>query len=133
MMQFVSPPGWRRAKGYSHAVRIDNRIVIAGVLPVDPASFQVVSEDFSEQWSRALRNVGEILAAEGVPPTSVIALRVYVTSIEAYKSASAALGSGWTEVFGRHFPAITLVEVSKLIDDDAMLEIEAEAVVGSSA
>lgn len=126
----IEPQGWRRGRGYSHAIRAGGRLHVAGVLPWNPATQQVEETDFGAQWARALRNLREVVEAGGATLDGVVALRVYVTSLDAYRAAGAALAEGWGATFGAHFPAITLVRVAGLVEDAALVEIEAEAVVG---
>jgi enamine deaminase RidA (YjgF/YER057c/UK114 family) len=77
----------------------------------------------------ALSNVVAVLKAAGGQPTHLVALRAYVTDIAEFNSAGAAIGAAWGVTLGRHFPAMTLVQVSALIDPNAKVEIEAEAIL----
>jgi enamine deaminase RidA (YjgF/YER057c/UK114 family) len=133
MLEAISPDGWKRGRGYSHAIRAGGRIAVAGVLPWDPTTREIPESDFAGQWARALANLAELLGSVGVGTDRVISLRVYVTDLDAYEAAGAALADGWSAAFGRHFPAITLVEVSRLVEPGALVEIEAEALDGETA
>jgi enamine deaminase RidA (YjgF/YER057c/UK114 family) len=126
-MKMVTPPGWPAARGYSYAVVHQGRVNVAGVIAMDMKTQEVVPGGFAEQWSKVWENVAEILSAAGTTPDKVVAIRVFVTSLEAYRDARRELGAGWGAVFGDHLPAITLVEVSGLVLADCLLEAEVEA------
>ena len=130
--QAVLPEGWNRARGFSYGVVANGaRILrIAGQIaatdsnqPVDP------SLDFGGQWERAMGNLVTVLRAAGGEPENLVMMRAFVTDIDAFNSAGAAVGAAWSAHLGKHFPAMTLVEVSRLIDPNAMVEIEGEAVL----
>ena len=128
----VLPEGWGRARGFSYGViatgarvlRIAGQIAATeGNKSVDPAL------DFGGQWERAMGNMVTVLRAAGGEPSHLVMMRAYVTDIDAFNAAGAAVGAAWGEHLGKHFPAMTLVEVSRLIDPNAMVEIEGEAVL----
>jgi len=77
----------------------------------------------------ALTNLVTVLKAAGGQPAHLVALRAYVTDIAEFNAAGAAIGAAWTATLGRHFPAMTLVQVSALIDPNAKIEIEGEAIL----
>ena len=85
--------------------------------------------DAGTQWRVALSNVVAVLKAAGGEPGHLVALRAYVTDIAEFNAAGAAIGAAWGATLGKHFPAMTLVQVSALIDPNAKVEIEAEAVL----
>jgi enamine deaminase RidA (YjgF/YER057c/UK114 family) len=87
---------------------------------------------FAEQFARALDKVLLIVREAGGEPSDLARLTIYVTSLESYRASRKALGEGWRERLGRHYPAVALVEVSGLADRGAMVEIEATAVLGGS-
>ena len=128
----VLPEGWPRPRGFSHAVvaRGANQVRIAGQIGTLPGATSVEPDaDAGTQWARALANVVTVLAAAGGQPGHLIALRAYVTDIREFHAAGATIGRAWGETLGRHFPAMTLVQVSALIDPAAKVEIEAEALL----
>lgn len=127
-MHTINPPGWKRGAGYSHAIELDGRLVVAGVLPWSTSTHELQASGFAAQWAVALENVADLLAAAGYAPSEVISMRIFVADMEAYKAAAQDLGDAWQRIFGRHFPAITLVGVAALVHNDALLEVEAEAV-----
>jgi enamine deaminase RidA (YjgF/YER057c/UK114 family) len=126
----VLPEGWSRPPGWSHAITIPSgaqMIVVAGQFGWDPDTQKCVSNVFAEQWERALKNVRAVVEAAGGSVSTIASLRIYVTSLDQYHSAGRELGGAWMSVFGKHFPAMTLVQVSGLTDPEALLEIEAVA------
>lgn len=127
-MKQVTPAGWPAARGYSYAVEHHGRVHVAGVIAIEPETEKVVGGGFAAQWAQVWKNLAEILAAAGSAPDHVVAIRIYVTDLAAYRAARSDLGAGWSPVFGDHLPAITLVEVSGLVLPDSLLEAEAEAV-----
>ncbi len=126
------PEGWERARGYSHGVRsAGGKIVhIAGkVGTVADAPGGVPGGDFGTQFGQALAGVVEVMKAAGGAAENITMMRLYVTDIPAYREAGAAIGEAWKKLMGRHFPAMTLVGVSGLLNPDALVEIEAEGVL----
>lgn len=130
--QAILPEGWNRARGFSYGVaatgsrvlRIAGQIAATnGNQAVDPAL------DFGGQWERAMGNLVTVLRAAGGEPANLVMLRAYVTDIDAFNAAGPAIGAAWGTHLGKHFPAMTLVQVSRLIDPNAMVEIEGEAVL----
>lgn len=126
-METVTPHGWPAARGYSYAVVHQGRVNVAGVIAMDMETQELVEGGFAAQWAQVWQNLAEILRAAGTTPDKVVAIRVFVTSLEAYRDARRELGAGWAPVFADHLPAITLVEVSGLVLADALLEAEVEA------
>jgi len=131
-LKHILPAGWPRAKGYSHCVLASGTklISIAGQV-ASGMDGSAVSEhmSFADQWAMALGKVATLVREAGGEPTNITAMRIYVTDMVAYKAAGAELGPGYAAALGKHFPAITLVEVTSLVDPNAMVEIEAEALL----
>lgn len=128
----VLPEGWPRPRGFSHAVvaRGATQVRIAGQVGVLRGEDGVAADaDMGLQWARALANVVTVLRAAGGRPEHLIMLRAYVTDIGEFNRAGAAVGKAWAETLGKHFPAMTLVQVSALIDPHAKVEIEGEALL----
>ena len=123
----VLPEGWERPRGYSHgAVSTGSRRVhVAGQIGTQEGA----AGDFGAQFGRALDRGVEVMRAAGGTAENITAMRIYVTSVQAYREAGPALGEGWKNTMGRHFPAMTLVEVTALLNPDALVEIEAEGVL----
>jgi enamine deaminase RidA (YjgF/YER057c/UK114 family) len=81
------------------------------------------------QFAQALRNIVAILACDGAGPSNIARLTCYVTSIEEYRASAKEIGAAWKAIMGRHYPAMALVEVVRLVEPEAKVEIEATAVV----
>jgi len=130
--QSILPQGWTRPRGFSHAVvaRGATQVRIAGQIGVVRGEPTVAADaDMGTQWAVALANVVTVLRAAGGQPEHLIMLRAYVTDIGEFNRAGAAVGKAWSESLGKHFPAMTLVQVSALIDPAAKVEIEGEALL----
>jgi enamine deaminase RidA (YjgF/YER057c/UK114 family) len=128
----VLPEGWARPRGFSHAVvaRGTTQIRIAGQIGVVRDSMgNATGLEMGAQWAKALEKLVTVLQAAGGQPQHLIMLRAYVTDIDEFNRAGAAVGKAWSETLGKHFPAMTLVQVSGLIDPDAKVEIEGEALL----
>ena len=126
--QVLLPKGWKRPRGWSHGVLTANgQLQVAGQFGWDPTTQAFASSDFGEQWRQALENVLAIVGEAGGSASNVMSLRIYVLSILAYRSSGPEVASGWAATFASYFPAITMVEVARLTEDDALVEIEAAA------
>jgi enamine deaminase RidA (YjgF/YER057c/UK114 family) len=128
----VLPEGWSRPRGFSHGVVAagSKSVRIAGQIGRAPDQPHIpTGTDAGTQWKMALTNLVAVLKAAGGQPTHLVALRAYVTSIAEFNEAGPAIGKAWGETLGRHFPAMTLVQVSALIDPNAKVEIEGEAIL----
>jgi enamine deaminase RidA (YjgF/YER057c/UK114 family) len=126
-MKFVNPEGWPRPSGYSNGVVEGQLLFISGQVGWDEAG--TFSPDLIEQIHRALQNVRAIVQAAGARPEQIARLTWYVTDRQAYKARRAEIGAAYREIIGRHFPAMSIVEVSGLIEDEAQVEIEATVVL----
>ena len=128
-MKSLLPPGWPRPKGYSNAMAARGRIIVtAGVVGWD-ANEHFVSNTLAGQFAQALRNIVAILECDGAGPRNIARLTCYVTSIEEYLASLKEIGEAWKAIMGRHYPAMALVAVSALVEPEALVEIEATAVV----
>ncbi|MBX6369767.1 MAG: RidA family protein [Rhodospirillales bacterium] len=128
-MRVVNPPGWPTPKGYSNAISARGRLVfVAGQVGWRPDGTWE-SDDFAAQFRQALANTVAALAAAGANPTDIARMTIYVTDKHEYVRRSKDVGAVWRELIGRHYPAMTLVEVRALLEDRAKLEIETTAVV----
>jgi enamine deaminase RidA (YjgF/YER057c/UK114 family) len=126
-----NPPELPAPSGYSHASSGSGDLVFVGGQVGSDASGRILHPgDLVEQFGLAIRNLGIALAAAECQPDDVVKILYYVTDVGAYKTASKPIGKLYQAVFGRHYPASTLVEVKGLFDPDAMVEIEAVAVRG---
>ncbi len=129
MFQILQPPNWPRPKGYSNGIAARGRLVfIAGQVAWDEHS-RIVSSDFSEQVRRALQNIIAVLAVSDGKPEHIVRMTWYVTSKHEYLASYKSLGHVYSELMGRHYPAMTAIEVAGLVEDGAKVEIEATAVI----
>jgi enamine deaminase RidA (YjgF/YER057c/UK114 family) len=103
-------------------------ILTAGVVGWDETE-TFVSSDLAGQFAQALRNVLAVLACDGAGPKNIARLTCYVTSIDEYLASAKEIGASWGEIMGKHYPAMALVEVVRLVERKAKIEIEATAVV----
>jgi enamine deaminase RidA (YjgF/YER057c/UK114 family) len=128
-MMPLLPPGWPRPKGYSNGYCASGRLVVtAGVVGWNERE-EFVALDLAGQFAQVLRNVVAIIAEGGAGPEHLVRMTCYVTSIDAYTATLAEIGAAWKDIIGRHYPAMALVEVVRLVEPKAMVEIEATAVV----
>ncbi len=129
-MTVLQPTGWAPARGYANGIAATGRLVfVAGQIGWDPATGAFASDDFVEQTAQALRNVAAVLREAGAEPGHVVRLTWFITDKPAYLAAQREIGRVYREVMGRHFPAMSVVVVSALVEDRAKVEIEATAVV----
>ncbi len=127
--EFIKPEGWAPAKGYNNGVLSkDGHLFVGG--QIGWTKDQVFeSHDFIGQMEQALRNIADVVESAGGTVADVTRLTWYVTDKKEYLARQAEIGAVYRKVFGRHFPAMTMVVVSALIEDEALLEIEATAVL----
>lgn len=126
----VTPEGWPRGAGYAHAVSARGRVVIlAGQIGWNPRTEEWGAHDLAGQTAQALRNIAEILAAASCSVQDVVRLTWFVLDREAYLAARTEIGDAYRSVFGRHYPAMSVIVVAGLIEPEALVEIEATAVV----
>ena len=128
-MKTLLPPGWPRPRGYSNGIAAPGRLVVtAGVVGWDENE-HFVSNTLPGQFAQVLKNIIAIIGQDGAGPEHLVRLTCYVTSIDAYLASLDEIGAAWKEIIGRHYPAMALVEVVRLVEPQAMVEIEATAVV----
>jgi len=128
-MKDLCPPGWPRPKGYSNAMAARGRIVMtAGVVGWNEQQ-EFIEKTLAGQFAQTLRNILAILACDGAGARQIMRLTCYVTSIEEYLDSAKEVGAAWREIMGKHYPAMALVEVVRLVEREAKVEIEATAVV----
>jgi enamine deaminase RidA (YjgF/YER057c/UK114 family) len=128
-MQTLQPPGWAKPKGYSNGVSAKGRFVfVAGQVGWNPEG-RFDTADFAGQVRQALANIVAVLAEAGAKPEHIVRMTWYVTDKAEYLGALREVGAAYRELIGKHFPAMTAIEVSGLVEDGAKVEIEATAVV----
>jgi enamine deaminase RidA (YjgF/YER057c/UK114 family) len=126
--QVLQPSGWPMPKGYANGMAADGRLVVTGgVIGWDKE--ERLAPDFVAQVRQTLSNISEILAEGGARPEHLVRLTWYVVDIEEYLASLKALGQVYREIIGAHYPAMALVQVVRLVEKAARVEIEATAVV----
>ena len=126
---FLHPPGWKPAKGFSNGIAAQGRLVfLAGQVGWN-AEQRFESTDFVAQARQALANIVTLVAEAGGEAAHITRLTWFVLDKQEYLSRLRELGDAYRSVMGKHFPAMTLVQVGALVEDEARLEIEATAVV----
>jgi enamine deaminase RidA (YjgF/YER057c/UK114 family) len=129
MPEVIKPEGWPRPSGFSHGVLATGRVLaVAGQIGTGTDG-RLVSDDLAGQLDQALGNVAEVVGAAGGRIDDVVAMTIYVIDRAAYLAARAALGEVWRRRAGRHYPALTLVEVRGLVEEGALIEVQALAVI----
>jgi enamine deaminase RidA (YjgF/YER057c/UK114 family) len=125
----VNPDSLCRPRGYNHGMRGHGELVfVAGQVGWNREG-HMVSDDFVGQFAQALDNVLDVVWAAGGSPQSLARMVVYVTDKREYVQSARQVGEVWRHRLGKHFPAMALVEVKGLLDDQARVEIEAVAIV----
>ncbi len=124
----LQPPGWPRPKGYANGMAGTGRLVVtAGVVGWDAEGR--FPDTLAAQCAQTFANIVAVLAEGGAGPEHLVRLTWYVTSRADYLAQGAEIGAAYREHFGRHFPAMAVVEVKGLMEGAAMVEIEATALV----
>nr|WP_314626563.1 RidA family protein [uncultured Noviherbaspirillum sp.] len=128
-MDFLQPPGWPRARGYSNGISASGRTVfVSGMIGWD-AQCVFQTDDFAGQVRQALRNVVAVLAEAGARPDHIVRMTWYVVDKREYVAAYQEIGDAYRDIIGRHYPTMTAVQVVALVEDRAKVEIEVTAVV----
>lgn len=128
MNRTILPAGWKAPVGYSNAVLSGNLLFIAGQVGWD-ARQVFRSEALAPQFEQALRNVLAILAEAGGRPEHIVRMTAYCCDKPAYLAARGELGRIWRAHMGRHYPAMSMIFVSDLLDSPGKIELEATAVL----
>ena len=125
----IHPAGWKPAKGYANGVVAEGKVLFVGGQIGWNASQVFEAKDFIGQMSQALRNILDVVEAAGGTAENITRLTWYVTDKKEYLAHQGQVGLAYREVMGYHFPAMTMVVVSALVEDEAKVEIEATAVL----
>ena len=129
----LQPGGWPRPRGYANGMSARGRLVfLAGQIGWDDHE-RLVAGDLVSQARQALHNIVAILAEDGGRPEHLVRLTWFVVDRDEYLASAAALGEAYRSVIGAHYPAMSVVEVSALMEAGAVVEIEATAVVPEPA
>jgi enamine deaminase RidA (YjgF/YER057c/UK114 family) len=128
MPEVVNPEGWSRPAGFSHGMVGAGRVLaVAGQIGSGPDGR--LEAGLVAQFDRALANVADVVGAAGGRIDDVVSMTIYVVDRAAYLAARPALGEVWRRRAGRHYPAMALVEVRGLVVEDALVELQALAVL----
>jgi enamine deaminase RidA (YjgF/YER057c/UK114 family) len=131
-MQILNPAEWAKPKGYANGIAVEGKqVFVAGQIGWN-AEAMFDSDDLVDQTRQALRNIVRVLAEAGARPEHIVRLTWYVVDKRDYMARNAELGKVYREILGRHYPAMTLVQVAALLEDRAKVEIEATAVIPSA-
>lgn len=128
-MTLLQPPGWAQPRGYANGVAAKGTLVFVGGQIGWNGDQQFESDDLIAQTKQALLNVRAVLACAGAGPEHMVRMTWYIVDRDEYNARLAELGPVYREVLGRHFPAMTCVEVSRLVETRAQVEIEVTAVL----
>lgn len=129
--EFLNPEALGAPKGYNHGAlaHAGGRILFVAGQVATGADGLIIEGDVAAQWARSLENVLDVVRHAGGGAEDIGRMTIYVTDRSEYMAARAALGEVWRRVMGGHYPAMTLVEVKGLVEDRAVVEIEATAVI----
>ena len=125
----LQPAGWTPPRGYANGVMADGIMIFVAGQVGWTGEQRFESDDFVAQTEQALRNIVAVLAEADARPEHVVRLTWFILDKREYLSRLEEVGAAYRRVMGRHFPAMTMVQVSTLIEDRAKVEIEATAVL----
>lgn len=133
MIETINPPGWKKPKGYANGVLVDGTRLYAGGQIGWNKDQVFESRDFVAQMEQALKNIVDVVTAAGGSVKDIVRLTWFVTDKREYVARQREVGEAYQRVMGRHFPAMSLLVVAGLVEDEALVEIEATAEIGRSA
>ncbi len=128
-MKILQPRDWPRPKGYANGVTAKGSMIFVSGMVGWNREGKFVADDFIGQTRQALQNIVEVLKEANAKPEHIVRMTWYVIDKNEYMAAGREIGAIYREIIGRHFPAMTVVEVSGLLEAKARLEIEVTAVV----
>lgn len=128
-MKVLQPAGWPRPKGYSNGIEARGRVIYTAGLVGWNAEEKFVARDLPGQFEQLLHNLVAVLAEAGAGPEHVVRMTWYVTDKRAYLRDARRIGEIYRAIMGRVFPTMAVVQVVALMEDEALIEIEATAVV----
>ena len=129
-IEAIEPAGWPRPRGYSDGIAVTGAgrlLFVAGQVAWDERQRIVGAGDFAVQFAQALRNVVAVVRAAGGGPEHVVRMTAYVIDKRLYLARTAEIGAAWSAIVGKHYPAMALVQVADLLEEGALVEIEATA------
>ncbi|HWK71212.1 MAG TPA: RidA family protein [Burkholderiaceae bacterium] len=132
-MEFLHPPGWLEPRGYANGIMTEMKVgscllFVGGQVGWNERQ-EFETDDFAEQVGQALKNIVAILKEGGAGPQHITRMTWYVCDKREYVAALRQVGQHYRDIIGRHFPAMTAVQVADLVEDRARVEIEVTAVV----
>lgn len=127
--KILLPDGWKPAKGYANGVAAEGRMIFVGGQIGWNADQVFESHDFLGQLEQTLKNILAVVAAGGGSVEHIVRLTWYITDKKEYLAQQKDVGATYRKVMGRHFPAMSVVQVVDLMEDEALIEIEATAVI----
>lgn len=128
-MKFLQPPDWLPPKGYANGIAARGTMIFVGGQIGWNGQQQFETDDFIAQTAQALRNIVAVLQAGGAGPEHMVRMTWYIVDRDEYVARLKELGAVYREVMGRNFPAMSCVEVSRLVEARAKVEIEVTAVL----
>tara|TARA_Y100000814_G_scaffold73207_1_gene45305 strand:+ start:1239 stop:1631 length:393 start_codon:yes stop_codon:yes gene_type:complete len=128
-MKILHPPNWPRPRGYSNGISAKGRIVVTGGIVGWDENENFVKQDIAGQAAQAFKNIVLILAEGGAKPENIVRMTWYITDKIGYINSQKLIGESYRKNFGKHFPAMAVVEVASLMEEEAKLEIEVMAIV----
>ena len=128
-MQILQPAAWARPRGYANGIAAEGRLVFIAGQVGWTAEQRFDHTDLVGQTRQALQNVVDVLAEAGGRPEHITRMTWYLIDKRDYIAQAAAIGAAYRAVIGRHYPAMTAVQVSGLVEEAALVEIEATAVI----
>ena len=133
MMKVLQPPGWAKPRGFSNGISASGKLVfIAGQIGWTGEG-KWESKDFAGQFRQSLKNTLAVLAEAGGRPEHIVRMTWYIVDKQEYLGAVGEVGAAYRELIGKHYPAMAVVQVGGLIENEARLEIETTAVVPEAA
>ena len=128
-MKFLQPPDWLPPKGYANGIAARGTMIFVGGQIGWNGQQQFETDDFIAQTAQALRNIVAVLQAGGAGPEHMVRMTWYIVDRDEYVARLKELGAVYRDVMGRNFPAMSCVEVSRLVEARAKVEIEVTAVL----
>ena len=129
MMQTLQPPGWARPKGFANGIAASGKLVFIAGQVGWTGQGEWRERSFAGQFKQALHNIISVLQEAKGKPEHIVRLTWYVLDKQEYLASLKEVGAAYRELMGRHYPAMAVVQVSGLVEDEARLEIEATAVI----
>jgi enamine deaminase RidA (YjgF/YER057c/UK114 family) len=128
-MQILQPPGWAKPKGFSNGIAATGKqVFVAGQIGWTGES-KWEAKDFAGQFRQTLQNTLAVLAEAGAGPEHIVRMTWYIVDKGEYLGAIKEVGAAYRELIGRHYPAMAVVQVAALMEDEARVEIESTAVI----